>query len=232
VAGPERRTRLLSERERAVISYHEAGHALVAHALPRADPVHKISIIPRGRALGFTVTLPTEDRYIATRAELRDQLAKLMGGRVAEELLFSDPSTGAADDIEKATQIARQMICEYGMSDVIGPMTLGHKDSEVYLGRDIARRTDYSDSVAAEIDAEIRSLIDAAHDEALEILSFHRPTLDRLAAELLTRETLEVAEVAVLLRDVPKWEALGNGARTRPVTARRLRIAQPASGGL
>ena len=226
LAGPERRTRILSGRERKVIAYHEAGHALVAHALPLADPIHKISIIPRGRALGFTMTLPTEDRYITTRAELRDQLAKLMGGRVAEELVFSDPSTGAADDIERATQLARSMVCEYGMSDTLGPLTFGHKDSEVFLGRDLARRPDYSDAVAAEIDAEVRHLIDGAHDEALEILTFHRDALDHLAGELLERETLDAPEVAALLAAVPKWEALSNGARTRPVRARRLRIAR------
>ena len=224
LAGPERRTRMLSDRERTLIAYHEAGHALVAHALPHADPVHRISIIPRGTSLGHTMMLPTEDRYIASRAELRDQLATLMGGRVAEELVFSDPSTGAADDIEKATAIARRMVCEFGMSDVIGPLTLGHKDEEVFLGRDLARRPDYSDAVAAEIDAEIRALIDAAHDEALEILGFHRTPLDRLAERLLDVESLEASEVARLLESVPKWEALANGSRHRPISPRRMRI--------
>ena len=149
MAGPERRSRLISEREKRVIAYHEGGHALVAHALPNTDPVHKISIIPRGRALGYTLTLPTEDKFLVTRSELVDELAMLLGGRTAEELIFADPTTGAQNDIDRATTIARQMVTEFGMSDALGPMRFGHPQGEVFLGRDFTSTPDYSDEVAA-----------------------------------------------------------------------------------
>src|ERR1700738_4872293 len=154
MAGPERKSRLISEREQGVIAYHEGGHPLVAHALPNTDPVHKISIIPRGRALGYTLTLPTEDKFLVTRDELLDELAMLLGGRSAEELVFEDPTTGAQNDIDRATTIARQMVTEFGMSDELGPLRLGQAQGEVFLGRDFASTPDYSDDVAAQIDAE------------------------------------------------------------------------------
>ena len=166
MAGPERKSRLISEREKRVIAYHEGGHALVAHALPNTDPVHKISIIPRGRALGYTLTLPTEDKFLVSRSELVDELAMLLGGRTAEELIFADPTTGAQNDIDRATTIARQMVTEYGMSDSLGPMRFGHPQGEVFLGRDFTSTPDYSDEVAASIDAEVRMLIDSAHAAA------------------------------------------------------------------
>ena len=204
MAGPERKTRAMSEREKRMIAYHEGGHALVAHVLPNTDPVHKISVIPRGRALGYTLTLPEQDKFLATREELVDELAMLLGGRVAEELIVGDITTGAANDIERATKVARQMVTEYGMSDIIGPLTLGQKQHEVFLGRDYTAQPDYSDQVAFEIDTEVRRLIDEAHDEALEILQEFRPKLDELAQILVDRETMEREEVEAFLASIPK----------------------------
>ncbi|MCL4498638.1 MAG: ATP-dependent zinc metalloprotease FtsH, partial [Chloroflexi bacterium] len=156
VAGPERKTRLISEKEKEVIAYHEGGHALVGHMLPNTDPVHKISIIPRGRALGYTLSLPTEDKFLVAKSELSDDLAMFLGGRVAEEMVFGDVTTGASNDLEKATKMARQMVTEFGMSEKIGPLTLGQKQDQVFLGRDFASHPDYSQEVAYEIDQEIR----------------------------------------------------------------------------
>ncbi len=204
MAGPERKSRIMSEREKRVIAYHESGHALAAHVLPNTDPVHKISVIARGRALGYTLTLPEEDKFMMTREELSDELAMLLGGRVAEELIVGDITTGAANDIERATKIARQMVTEYGMSDTIGPLTLGQKQHEVFLGRDFATQPDYSEQVAFEIDNEVRRMIDQAHDEALEILQEHRQKLDQMAGLLIERETIDKEDVERLLTDVPK----------------------------
>ncbi len=204
MAGPERKSRIISEAEKRVIAYHEGGHALVGHALPDADPIHKVSIIARGRALGWTLALPTEDKYLTSRAALRDQLAMLMGGRTAEELIFQDPTTGASNDIERATQIARAMVTEYGMSDEIGPQQLGQKNGEVFLGREFGHQANYSDQVAANIDSEVRRFLDEAHSEAAEILIEHRATLDRIADALMDKETLDTPEVMALLVDVPK----------------------------
>src|SRR5688572_10152165 len=206
VAGPERKSRIISEKEKLVIAYHEGGHALVSHALPNADPVHKVSIIPRGRALGYTLTLPLEDKYLVTRSELSDELAMLLGGRTAEELIFTDPTTGAQNDIERATKIARSMVTEYGMSDALGPMQFGQHHGEVFLGRDFASQPDYSDEVAAKIDGEVRSLIEWAHGTALDILTTHRSVLDELAEALMEQETLETEEVMAILDPVPKWK--------------------------
>jgi cell division protease FtsH len=204
VAGPERRTRLISDREKRIIAYHEAGHALVAHVLPNSDPVHKISVIPRGRALGYTLTLPTEDRFLITREELVDELAMLLGGRVAEEMVIGDITTGAQNDLERATKIARQMVTEYGMSDTLGPLTLGQKQGEVFLGRDFAAHPDYSDQVAFEIDSEVRKLIDQAHDEALDVLQGSRKNLDAIALALIERETIAKEELVELLTAITK----------------------------
>jgi cell division protease FtsH len=215
VAGPERRSRVISEKEKRVIAYHEAGHAVVGHALPNADPVHKISIIPRGRALGYTLSLPTEDRFLVTRSELVDQLAMLLGGRVAEEMVFEDPTTGAQDDIARATKVARQMITEYGMSDRLGPLALGQKQDQVFLGRDFASHPDYSDSIAFEIDKEIRRLVDEAHKEAWEILTLHRATVDKIVESLLEKETVEKDELQALLKPIGKRaaRAIWNGQK-------------------
>ncbi len=220
IAGPERKSRIMSDEEKRVIAYHEGGHALVGHALPHADPIHKVSIIARGQALGWTLALPTQDKYLTTRSALRDQLAMLMGGRTAEEVIFQDPTTGAQNDIEKATAIARAMVTEYGMSDEIGPQQLGQKNGEVFLGRDITHQPNYSDDVAAMIDAEVRRLIDEAHDEAREILLTHRKTLDRLADALMEKETLDTPEVMEIFKDIAKRPVrlvAGNG-HIRPVS--------------
>jgi cell division protease FtsH len=222
VAGPERKSRIISEKEKLVIAYHEGGHALVSHALPNADPVHKVSIIPRGRALGYTLTLPIEDKYLVTRSELNDDLAMLLGGRTAEELIFSDPTTGAQNDIERATKVARAMVTEYGMSDELGPMQFGQHHGEVFLGRDFASQPDYSDEVAARIDSEVRWLIDNAHNVALDILTTYRSVLDNLANALMEKETLETEEVMAILDPVPKWTVTGSngsGRSPRPQTA-------------
>jgi cell division protease FtsH len=230
VAGPERKSRIISEKEKLVIAYHEGGHALVSHALPNADPVHKVSIIPRGRALGYTLTLPLEDKYLITRSELSDELAMLLGGRTAEELIFFDPTTGAQNDIERATKIARSMVTEYGMSDALGPMQFGQHHAEVFLGRDFASQPDYSDEVAAKIDGEVRRLIDRAHGTALDILTTYRGVLDQMAQALMEKETLETEEVMAILDQVPKWSDPGtNGSglhHPRPATQP---TASPAS---
>ena len=206
VAGPERKTRLMSEDEKRTVAYHEAGHAIVGHALPNADPVHKITIIPRGQALGFTMQLPTEDRYLIARAALIDRLAVMMGGRVAEELKIGDITTGAGDDIRKATATAREMVTQYGMSGVLGPITLGQQDSQPFLGKEFGHQPDYSGQVAYQIDQEVRSLLDEAHDEALEILVENDDVLEDLANRLLEVETVDgdlLAEVFEPVRHRP-----------------------------
>jgi len=205
MAGPERKSRVMSEKDKLVIAYHEGGHALVGHVLANTDPIHKVSIVARGRALGWTLALPSEDRYMHTRSKLCDELAMLLGGRTAEELVFGDPTTGAQNDIEKATQIARAMVTEYGMTDAIGPQQLGHKDGEPFLGRDMGSRRDYSDEVAARVDAEVRNLIEHAHDEAAAILRHHRATLDRLAETLIERETVDTPELLEIFGGLPVW---------------------------
>jgi cell division protease FtsH len=195
MAGPERKSVLLSERERKLIAYHEGGHALVGHALPNADPVHKITIIPRGRALGYTASAPQEDKFLITRSEMMDQLAMLLGGRTAEELVFHEPTTGAANDIEKASSIARGMVTEYGMSERLGARKFGTGDGEPFLGRDMSHTRDYSEEIASTIDEEVRRLIESAHDEAWEILVQYREVLDDLVLNLIDKETLSREEV-------------------------------------
>ncbi|MEJ5186878.1 MAG: ATP-dependent zinc metalloprotease FtsH, partial [Candidatus Geothermincolales bacterium] len=225
VAGPERKTRLISEKEKAIIAYHETGHALVAHVLPNADPVHKISIIPRGRALGYTLTLPTEDKYLVTKSELVDELSMLLGGRVAEELVFGEITTGDQDDIEKATKLARKMVCEYGMSEKLGAVTLGQKQSEVFLGRDLATHQDYSDRIAYQIDQEVRRLVDEAYARAKEILVAHRDKLDLIARTLMERETLEKEELEALLEGREPFAEEAEASRAEEAeTAERLTV--------
>lgn len=201
LAGPEKRSRIISDKEKEIIAYHEAGHALVAHILPNTNPVHKISIIPRGRALGYTLTLPTEDRYLVTKSELLDELAMMLAGRVAEEMVFGDVTTGASDDLERATKIARQMVTEYGMSENLGPLTFGHKTGEVFLGRDLAREPNYSPEVAYEIDKEVRQIIDTAYARAKKILEENRAGLDRLARTLIEKETITSDELYLILNE-------------------------------
>ncbi len=204
MAGPQKRSRVMKEMERKITAYHEGGHALVAAALRNSAPVTKITILPRGRALGYTMVVPEDDKYSITRNELLDQMAYAMGGRVAEEIVFHDPSTGASNDIEKATGTARKMVTQFGMSERIGAVKLGAGGGEPFLGRDMAQERNYSDSVAYIVDEEVRRLIDQAHDEAYAILTENRDVLDQLALELLERETLNQAEIAYIFRNIRK----------------------------
>jgi cell division protease FtsH len=226
IAGPERKTRVISDKEKRMIAYHESGHAIVGHALPNADPIHKVSVISRGRALGWTLSLPVEDKFLVTRSEMIDELAMLLGGRVAEELWFLDPTTGASNDIEKATQVARKMVCEYGMSDRLGSLVLGTKQENVFLGRDFGHQQDYSEQVAFEIDKEMRRLIDEAHAEAEQILTTYRDVADAMVEALMEKETIGKEELAQILAPVVKRPARGimapppghvrsNGGRSR-----------------
>lgn len=220
MAGPQKRTRLMKERERKITAYHEGGHALVAAALRYSAPVTKITILPRGRALGYTMVVPEDDKYSITRNELLDQMSYAMGGRVAEEIVFHDPSTGASNDIEKATATARSMVTQYGMSERVGAVKLGSGSSEPFMGRDAGRDRDYSEAVAAMIDEEVRKLIEEAHDEAYAVLIENRDVLDRLALELLERETLNQAEIAEIFHDIRKRELrdVWLSADSRPVS--------------
>jgi cell division protease FtsH len=204
VAGPQKRTRIMNDKEKKITAYHEGGHALVAAAMRHTDPVTKVTILPRGRALGYTMVLPSEDRYSTTRNEMLDQLAYALGGRVAEELVFHDPTTGAANDIEKATSLARKMVTQFGMSERVGAIKLGQSTGEVFLGRDMGHERDYSEEVASVVDEEVRRFIEAAHDEAWEVLMEHRAVLDHLVAELLERETLGKDQLAEIFAPVHK----------------------------
>jgi len=209
-AGPKRKSVLLSEKERKIIAYHEGGHALVGHAMPNADPVHKITIIPRGRALGYTASAPAEDKFLVSRAEMMDQLAMLLGGRTAEELVFHEPTTGAANDIEKASQIARGMVTEYGMSERLGARKFGTGDSEPFLGREMSHARDYSEEIASAIDDEVRRLIEAAHDEAWDVLVQYRDVLDSLVLQLMEHETLSRVQVLEIFGPVQKRPSRGS----------------------
>jgi len=204
VAGPQRRTRVMSDHEKKITAYHEGGHALVAWALPHSAPVHKVTILSRGRSLGHTLVLPTEDKYTQTRAEMIDTLAYALGGRAAEELVFHEPTTGAGNDIEKATALARAMITQYGMSSKLGAVKYGTSGDEPFLGRTMGHERDYSDSVAAEIDAEVRALIELAHDEAWEILVEYRDVLDSIVLELMEKETISQNDMARICARVVK----------------------------
>lgn len=196
IAGPQRRTRLMSEKEKLITAYHEGGHALVAAALPGTDPVHKVTILPRGRALGYTMVLPDEDKYSQTRSEMLDKLAYMLGGRAAEELVFHDPTTGAGNDIEKATSLARAMVTQYGMTERLGAIKLGESNSEPFLGRDLGHQRNYSEDVAAKVDEETKKLLTTAHQEAFDILDENRDVLDALVLALMDKETLDKQEVA------------------------------------
>lgn len=204
IAGPQKRTRVMNIKEQKITAYHEGGHALVAAALRYTDPVTKVTILPRGRALGYTMVMPTEDKYSTTRNELLDQLAYAMGGRVAEELVFHDPTTGASNDIEKATATARRMVTQFGMSSRLGAIRLGQESNEVFLGRDVGHQRDYSEDVAGSIDLEVRALIERAHDEAWEILVEYREVLDDLVLELLEKETLNAEQLAEIFKPIVK----------------------------
>ena len=211
IAGPQKRTRVMDEQEKMITAYHEGGHALVAAALPGSDPVHKITIMPRGRALGYTMVLPDQEKYSTTRSQMLNQLAYMLGGRAAEELIFHDPTTGASNDIEKATGLARAMVTQFGMTERLGAIRYGQEQGEVFLGRDMGHARDYSEEVAGAIDEEVRSLIETAHQEAYEILVNNRDILDRLVLELLEKETLDKGEVEAVFADLrlrsprPAW---------------------------
>src|ERR687897_2232318 len=205
VAGPQKRSRLMSEKEKLITAYHEGGHALVAAALPGTDPVQKVTILSRGRALGYTMVLPEQDKYANTRAELLDQLAYMMGGRAAEELVFHDPTTGASNDIEKATSVARAMVTQYGMTERLGAIKLGTGDSEPFLGRDFGHQRDYSEDIAAIVDQEVSKLISNAHQEAFDILSTNREVLDDLVRALFEKETLDREAVAAVFQPLKLW---------------------------
>ncbi len=203
IAGPEKKSRIMNEKEKEIVAYHESGHALVAKLLPNCDPVHKVSIIPRGSAaLGYTLQLPSEDRYLVSKAELMERLSVLLAGRVAEELIFKDITTGAQNDLERATKIARQMVTEFGMSESLGPITLGRKEHQVFLGRDIAEDRNYSDEVAFQIDKEVEKIISSAYNRAKELLEKNKRKLKKIAASLLEKETLEREELDELLKGV------------------------------
>ncbi len=204
MAGPQRRTRVMNDKERLITAYHEGGHALAAAAMNHSDPVTKVTILPRGRALGYTMVMPVNDKYSVTRNELLDQLTYAMGGRVAEEIVFHDPTTGASNDIEKATGIARKMVTEYGMTSMLGAVKLGGGSGEVFMGRDMGHGRDYSEDVAREVDSAVRALIEQAHDEAWTVLNANRVVLDRLATDLMEKETLDHLQLAEIFADVQK----------------------------
>ncbi len=219
VAGPQKKTRLMSENEKLITAYHEGGHALVAAALPNTDPVHKITIMPRGRALGYTMVLPEEDKYSNTRNQMLDQLAYMLGGRAAEELVFHDPTTGASNDIEKATQVAKAMVTQFGMNEKLGAIKYGSTGQDVFLGRDLMHQKDYSEAIAAVIDEEIRQLIENAHLEAFKILETNRAVLDNLVLALLEKETLnkeEIAEIFAKLKKQPARPAWTGSTKRKP----------------
>ncbi|MFJ4500433.1 ATP-dependent zinc metalloprotease FtsH [Streptomyces sp. NPDC088864] len=221
VAGPQKRTRIMSEKEKKITAYHEGGHALVAAASPQSDPVHKITILSRGRALGYTMVLPEEDKYSTTRNEMLDQLAYMLGGRAAEELVFHDPTTGAANDIEKATATARAMVTQYGMTERLGAIKFGGDNTEPFVGREMGHQRDYSEEVAALVDEEVKKLIETAHNDAWEILVENRDVLDTLVLRLLEKETLgkeEIAEIFAPIVKRPARPAWTGSARRTPST--------------
>ena len=211
LAGPEKKSQILTKDEKLIIAYHETGHALVGWALPHADPIHKVTIIPRGRALGYTQALPDSEKYLTSKAELKDRLAMLMGGRVAEELIFADPTTGASNDIEKATEIARRMVMEFGMSEKLGPMLYGKGTNEVFLGRDYGRQQDYSDEVASSIDEEVKSLLSDAHIVAGKILAKFKKQMEEMVKVLMEKETIDREEVARIFNKIKKVQISGSG---------------------
>ena len=237
MAGPQRRTRLMNDKEKLITAYHEGGHALAAASMRNTDPVTKVTILPRGRALGYTMVLPLEDKYSVTRNELLDQLTYARGGRVAEEIVFHDPTTGASNDIEKATAIARRMVTEYGMSTKVGSVKLGQAAGEPFLGRDMGYTRDFSDTMAETIDEEVRKLIEQAHDEAWQVLNANRDVLDKLATELLTKETLDHVQLAKIFEGVEKLpeRPVWLSSDSRPLSDRppvKVPLKAPIDAGL
>jgi cell division protease FtsH len=216
IAGPEKKSRVMSEKERLVTAYHELGHAIVGHLLPNSDPVHKVSIISRGQALGYTISLPTEDKFLTTRAELTDTMAMTLGGRAAEEIVFGEITTGASNDLEKVTETAKQMVMRFGMSERLGPRVFGHDRSQPFLGREFSAEPDYSDEVAREIDDEVRRIVEDAHQASKDILSEHREQLDTISKILLERETIEADEFIALLEGKPEDEVFVDEGEAPP----------------
>jgi cell division protease FtsH len=227
VAGPERRSRIITPEEKEIIAYHEGGHAVVQRVLPKCDPVSKVTIVSRGMALGYTMSLPSEDRYLHSKSEFEDKIAGMLAGHVAEEIVFGDTTTGASNDIEKATGLARAMVTQYGMSDKLGPLTFGKKDEMIFLGREISEQRNYSDEIAAKIDAEVREIIDRAHDRAREALTSQRVVLDRLAALLVEKETIESDEFEALFEGV-----LPPRGPSGPTPRRRGEVGAPEGDGV
>jgi cell division protease FtsH len=216
IAGPEKKTRVMSEKERRITAFHEMGHALVAHYLQHTDPVHKISVISRGQALGYTISLPTEDKFLTTRAELNDTMAMSLGGRAAEEIVFGEVTTGASNDLEKVTATAKQMVMRFGMSEKLGPRVFGHDHGQPFLGREFSSEPDYSDEIAREIDDEIRRIVEEAHQAARTILEQHREHLDTTSDILLRRETIEREQFVELLEGRSEEEVFGRDDRALP----------------
>src|SRR5207244_818145 len=203
-------TRVMSEKERLITAYHEMGHAIVGHFLEHSDPVHKISIISRGQALGYTISMPVEDKFLTTRAELTDNMAMTLGGRAAEEIVFGEITTGASNDLEKVTATAKQMVMRFGMSEKLGPRVFGHDQSMPFLGREFSAEPDYSDEIAREIDDEIRRIVEASHQRAKDIITEHRKSLGNISEILVKRETIEKEEFEALLAGKSEKEVWGS----------------------
>ncbi len=208
VAGPERRSRIISDTEKLIIAYHEGGHAVVQRILPKCDPVSKVTIVSRGMALGYTMALPTEDRYLQSKSEFEDKIAGLLGGNVSERLVFGDTTTGSSNDIEKATQLARRMVTEFGMSDRLGPLSFGKREELVFLGREIGEQRNYSDEIAKQIDEEVRAIVDRAYERATHVIETHRDRLEALAQKLIAEETVDSEAFESLFSDLPPKENL------------------------
>jgi cell division protease FtsH len=219
VAGPERKSRIISDEEKAIIAYHEGGHALVQRILPKCDPVAKVSVISRGMALGYTMGLPMEDRYLQSKSEFEDKIAGMLGGNVAERLMFGDTTTGSSNDIEKATNLARRMVTEFGMSDKLGPRAYGKREEMIFLGREIGEQRNYSDDVARMIDEEVRAIIDKAYARATEVLTTYQDRLTQLAEALVARETIEADEFAAMFADLPEPRNEPGGSPTPKLAA-------------
>ena len=229
VAGPEKKTRVMGEKERLITAYHEMGHAIVGHYMEHSDPVHKISIISRGQALGYTISLPAEDKFLTTRAELTDTMAMTLGGRAAEEIVFDEITTGASNDLEKVTATAKQMVMRFGMSDKLGPRVFGHDHGQPFLGREFSAEPDYSDEIAREIDDEIRRIVESAHQQAKDILAEHREALTTISEILLKRETIEREEFEALLAGKTEEEVFGPDDTPADGTPERPELPAPAA---
>ena len=229
VAGPEKKTRVMGEKERLITAYHEMGHAIVGHYLEHSDPVHKISIISRGQALGYTISLPAEDKFLTTKAELTDTMAMTLGGRAAEEIVFGEITTGASNDLEKVTATAKQMVMRFGMSEKLGPRVFGHDHGMPFLGREFSAEPDYSDEIAREIDDEIRRIVEGAHQQAKDILSERRESLKTISEILLKRETIEREQFEALLESKTEEEVFGDEAPPAPGTPERPELPGAAT---